>query len=130
MYVDPHLLKTASGPIKKSKVKTVIVNADCMFGDGTEIEAFKASNPEVKVVTFEELRKAGEGNMVEPNPAKPSDLFCIMYTSGSTGLPKGACITHEGLIAGGKCSRASVLSGVVQSLTRSSFCSYWPPHLR
>lgn len=100
MYVDPHLLKTASGPIKKSKVKTVIVNADCMFGDGTEIEAFKASNPEVKVVTFEELRKSGEENMVEPNPAKPSDLFCIMYTSGSTGLPKGACITHEGLIAG------------------------------
>jgi long-chain acyl-CoA synthetase len=102
MYVDAHLLKTASGPIKKSSVKTVIVNDRTMFAKGGELQTFKAENPDLKIVTLEELRQLGEQNPVEPNPAKPNDLYCIMYTSGSTGLPKGACITHEALVAGSK----------------------------
>lgn len=101
MYIDPHLLKTAAAPIRKSKVKTVIVNEDCIFTAGGEIEKFKQENPDIRVITWEDLRQLGADNMVEPQPGNPSDVFCIMYTSGSTGLPKGACITHEALVAGG-----------------------------
>jgi len=101
MYVDPHLLKTAAGPIRKSKVRTVIVNEDSIFTLGGEVEAYKKENPDIRVITWEDLRKLGEENMVEPQPGNPSDVFCVMYTSGSTGLPKGACITHEALVAGG-----------------------------
>ncbi|PTB43995.1 uncharacterized protein TrAFT101_002559 [Trichoderma asperellum] len=100
MYVDPHLLKTAAGPIRKSKVRTVIVNEDSIFTLGGEVEAYKKDNPDIRVITWEDLRKLGEENMVEPEPGHPSDVFCVMYTSGSTGLPKGACITHEALVAG------------------------------
>lgn len=110
MFVDPHLLKTATNPIKKSKVKTVIINEECVFAEGGEVEAFKAANPDLTVVTYEELREAGKNNMVEPVPAKSEDLFCIMYTSGSTGLPKGACITHESLISGGKFALPSTVT--------------------
>ncbi|KAM3551026.1 hypothetical protein ARSEF4850_008063 [Beauveria asiatica] len=100
MFVDPHLLKTAAKPIKDSKVKLVIINEECIFAEGGEIEAFRADNPDLTVISYKELREAGKNNMVEPNPAKDKDLFCIMYTSGSTGLPKGACITHESLVSG------------------------------
>ncbi|CAI6097942.1 hypothetical protein V2G26_009019 [Clonostachys chloroleuca] len=99
MYTDPHLLKTAQGPIRKSKVKTVIVNEESIFTEGGEIEEFKKNNPDIRVITYEELRKLGEENPVEANPAKPEDLYCIMYTSGSTGMPKGASIKHEALVA-------------------------------
>jgi long-chain acyl-CoA synthetase len=108
MYTDPHLLKTAQGPIRKSKVKTVIVNEDSIFTEGGEIEEFKKNNPDIRVVTYEELRKLGEENPVEANPAKPEDLYCIMYTSGSTGMPKGASIKHEALVAAGRCPRQRI----------------------
>ncbi|OAQ73928.1 fatty acid activator Faa4 [Pochonia chlamydosporia 170] len=99
MFVDPHLLKTAVNPIKKSSVKTVIINEDCIFATGGEVEEFKKNNPDLKVLTYDELRQLGEENMVEAVPPKPEDLYCIMYTSGSTGLPKGACLTHEAVVA-------------------------------
>lgn len=115
MYVDPQLLKTAQGAIRKSEVKTVIVNTDCIFAAGGELEDFKEKNPDLKVVTYEELRQLGKDNPVEPVPAKPDQLYCIMYTSGSTGLPKGACIKHEALVAGGK-SRSSPSLSALASL--------------
>jgi len=32
-------------------------------------------------------------------PPKPSDVATICYTSGTTGMPKGAIITHGNIIA-------------------------------
>ncbi|KAH7128064.1 long-chain acyl-CoA synthetases & [Dactylonectria estremocensis] len=100
IYIDPHLLKTAMGPLKRSNVKTVIINDKYIFATGGEVEEFRKANPEFVVVTLEQLRKLGEENMVDPVPAKPNDIYCIMYTSGTTGPPKGAVVTHESFIAG------------------------------
>ena len=54
-------------------------------------------------MSFEELRKLGEENTVDPVPPKPEDLCCIMYTSGSTGPPKGVPLTHGNVIAASSC---------------------------
>jgi long-chain acyl-CoA synthetase len=49
--------------------------------------------------SMEELEQLGRQNPVPINAAKPEDLCCIMYTSGSTGNPKGVMLTHENMIA-------------------------------
>ncbi|KAH6647458.1 hypothetical protein BKA67DRAFT_577530 [Truncatella angustata] len=114
MYTDPHLLKTAANPLKAAKdVKYLIYNDDTnMPVDDSEITSFKEEHPHLKVISFSELQSLGEANPTAPVPPKPTDLYCIMYTSGSTGPPKGVPITHEGIIAGIAGLHCNVAEGV------------------
>lgn len=56
-----------------------------------------------RVLSLSELKELGQSNLKSADDmgAKPSpdDLFCIMYTSGSTGPPKGVLLTHGNVIA-------------------------------
>ncbi|KAK2033906.1 AMP-binding enzyme [Colletotrichum zoysiae] len=100
MYIDPQLLKTAAGALKKAEnVKFVVYNDNSIFSDGTEVDAFRKANPDIKLLSIEEVRALGEENPVDTVEPSPEELFCIMYTSGSTGPPKGVPMTHEGTVA-------------------------------
>ena len=37
--------------------------------------------------------------ITDPHPAEPDDCFLQLYTSGTTGFPKGAMLTHRGMVA-------------------------------
>ncbi|KAI1369886.1 acetyl-CoA synthetase-like protein [Xylaria arbuscula] len=102
MYTDPHLLKTASRPLKNAKdVKYLIYNDDTnMPISDKELAEFKESHSGLTILSFSELVALGAENPIPPVPPKATDLCCIMYTSGSSGTPKGVPITHEGLVAG------------------------------
>ncbi|KAI1211378.1 long-chain-fatty-acid-CoA ligase [Annulohypoxylon truncatum] len=102
MYTDPHLLKTASRPLKNAKdVKFLIYNdtSNIPISD-KELEDFKSANSHLTIYSFTDLVALGEENPIDPVPPKASDMCCIMYTSGSSGTPKGVPITHEGIVAG------------------------------
>ena len=116
IFCDPHLLKSLINPLKAAKeIKYVIYNTDDLVKKEDmeklkdykpnaglkqeDIDKLKSAYDYLTILSFEELRKLGQENPVDPVPPKPDELCCIMYTSGSTGTPKGVPIKHSAVVA-------------------------------
>jgi len=67
------------------------------------LEQLRAVRPdEIRVFSVPELRALGKDKPEEPLEARrptPETTSCIMYTSGSTGNPKGVIIKHSNVVA-------------------------------
>ena len=50
-------------------------------------------------VEFEELSRSRDHEITKSREINPSDLFILLYTSGSTGVPKGVQLEHGNLVA-------------------------------
>lgn len=58
----------------------------------------KLTGPTTGTVPFAKLERAAALPASHPRPTK-DDIACLQYTSGTTGAPKGAIITHQNLWA-------------------------------
>ncbi len=66
------------------------------------------------------LRETGD---VSSAPGAPDDLALIQYTSGSTGSPKGVCLTHDNLV-----SNCEALGRNMGHQPDRVGCSWLPPY--
>ncbi|CAL5209711.1 unnamed protein product [Lathyrus oleraceus] len=57
------------------------------------------SSDGVQIISYTKLISQGRSNLQPFRPPKPDDIATICYTSGTTGTPKGAVLTHQNFIA-------------------------------
>ncbi|XP_057672169.1 long-chain-fatty-acid--CoA ligase 4-like isoform X2 [Diorhabda carinulata] len=80
------------------KVKTIVYMEDQLRNlnkeDWTEYLAIG-----LQIISFNSVTELGTASDVETIQATPDDIAIIMYTSGSTGVPKGVQLTHRNMIA-------------------------------
>ncbi|XP_052771923.1 long-chain-fatty-acid--CoA ligase 5-like [Mya arenaria] len=81
---------------------------------------------DIKLVQFETVQNAGRANPKDAVPPSPDDLCLICYTSGTTGDPKGAMMTHRSMIANLASISVFASKGGVGITAEDSSLSYLP----
>lgn len=99
IFLDPHLLTKLINPLKSAQAIQYVIYRTEVEVKQEDIDKLKSAHPHLAIVSFDELVKMGEESPVDPVPPTKDDLCCIMYTSGSTGPPKGVLLKHRNVVA-------------------------------
>ncbi|XP_005808568.1 long-chain-fatty-acid--CoA ligase 1-like [Xiphophorus maculatus] len=109
----------------KEKGMTPKVSCLVLFNDFSQAFGERAKKCEVDVLYREQLMELGKQNLKDPVLPQPQDLAVVCFTSGTTGKPKGAMITH-GNIASNTSSVIKILEGSFVIRQEDVSISYLP----
>lgn len=77
--------------------------------------------------TFTQIEKLGENVIDTPELSKADDIATICYTSGTTGVPKGAVLTHANCVAAVHSVSINCDAGILTHLDHNDvYISYLP----
>ncbi|GAA6027858.1 hypothetical protein JCM8097_001751 [Rhodosporidiobolus ruineniae] len=103
IFTNASLLGTLAGVVTATpSLKVVVYDGearDIPKGALEKLNSAREGQPALEIYTFDEFVKLGKENPAAPNHPKPEDVACLMYTSGSTGAPKGVQITNANVLA-------------------------------
>ena len=85
--VDAHLAYVITEPAHASAVRAAGVNP-----------IFVTDESDAEIDAVDATRARAEFDLSEFDHCTAESIACVMYTSGSSGQPKGACIAHRGII--------------------------------
>ena len=91
----PQLLEKAASFLPKTRIRKLIV---CPARQSLAVPAGERPASSPNIVWFHDLLKAG----AKPAPVDidpENDIAVLQYTGGTTGVPKGAMLTHKNLVA-------------------------------
>jgi fatty-acyl-CoA synthase len=95
--------------LKRSRARAIVLSPRFRSNEYlAHVQALRAALPELELVVLLDQESPGcvsFSQLLEHGPPrrlpdlKPGDVASLQYTSGTTGFPKGALLTHEGMLS-------------------------------
>jgi long-chain acyl-CoA synthetase len=97
IYTVGDLLPTVAKVAKNCpSLKYIIYSGDA------KPEVLEKMDVTQSIYTLAEVAKMGREHPIDNTVPSPEDTCCIMYTSGSTGNPKGVILAHQNIVSAGE----------------------------
>ncbi|XP_042275618.1 long-chain-fatty-acid--CoA ligase 1-like [Thunnus maccoyii] len=79
---------------RKHTVKTIV-----LMGTPSAELVDRGQQAGIHILSLQEMEAIGKANHHQPLPPQPEDMAVICFTSGTTGNPKGAMLTHGNIVS-------------------------------